>query len=364
MIIAGAMQGGGAAGVAAAGKGIDYTANTMLMEQAGEIQKLRDQRLSELRKGEMAYEQDLKRKPYQEAAADVDQYKAAPAYDEGTDSTRPKSPAEVRDYEKGAYKKRGLIEVAQQMDEHDRTRDLQTKLAQMTDERIREEGQLNREQQLQLHRERMAELHKQAKNQGLSVQQTDQGLVVVNASTGTSTVLKGEDGKPLKPAKDADSLAIIKSIGDLAKSMETTNPDMAKKLGDIAIGVLSGKLGQDLGPKPTEDDIKGLQQRASNPQAVAFFESKYGKGSAAKYVPQVAAGPRATAPAAPAVATASSNAPAQPRDVDPVAAAQLRREAEMRGEYDKGEQARRERASEHDREFRDNIERTRLRSEM
>lgn len=309
-IVGGAMQGVGVGGNQFAG----FMEKSQLQQEAAQIQQMRDERLSELRKGEMSYEQDLKRKPYIEAAGAVDKFKATPAYDDATDSARPRSPAEVRDYEKGEYKKRGLIETAMTMDEHDRTRDLSRDLAHMTDERIREEGQLNREQQLTLHRERMAEIKGQAKNAGLSVQQTEQGLAIVNASTKEVTLLKDPtDGKPLKGAKQEDSLAVIKSIGELAKSMETTNPEMAKKLGDIAIGVLSGKLGKDVGPQPTDDDIKGLRDRAANPQAVAFFESKYGKGAAAKFLPKAAA--PAPRPAAPAAAAAASSSGAQERSV-------------------------------------------------
>lgn len=307
-IIGGAMQGAGVAGMALASKAGDYLEKSTLQQQMAEIEALRDQRLSELRKGEMAYGEELKRKPGIEAAADVDKFKATPAYDEGGDTVRPRSPAEVRDYEKGALKKRGLIAESMQMDEHDRTRDLSRELAKMTDDRIREEAQLNREQQLTLHRERMAEIKGQAKNAGLSVQQTDQGLAVVNASTKEVTLLKDEDGKPLKGAKQDDSLAIIKSIGELAKSMETTNPKMAEQLGQIALSVMSKKLGQDVGPQPTDDDIKGLRERSTNPQAVAFFDSKYGKGASEKYLPKKAAAP--ARPAAPATAPSSpSGAP-------------------------------------------------------
>lgn len=358
-IIGGAMQGAGYAGMALASKAGDYLEHSQLQKEMADIQALRDQRLSEIRKSEMAYGEQLKRQPAIEAAADVDKFKSTPAYDEGADTARPKSEAEVRDYEKGALKKRGLIGEAMQMDEHDRTRDLSRELAKLTDERIREEGQLNRDQQLTLHRERMAEIKGQAKNAGLSVQQTDQGLAVVNASTKEVTLLKDDEGKPLKGAKQDDSLAIIKSIGELAKAMETTNPKMAEQLGQIALNVMSKKLGQDVGPQPTDDDVKGLRDRASNPQAVSFFESKYGKGSAARYL--------GAAPAAKPAPASAAAAPAQPgpaREVDPVQAARLKREAEMRTDYDRQQAERNKKDDAYQQEFRDNLTRTNLRSGM
>jgi hypothetical protein len=84
--------------------------------------------------------------------------------------------------------------------------------------------------------------------------------------------------------------------------METTNPEMAKRLGDVALGILENKTGRDLGPKPTEADIAGLKQRAGNKAAVDFFDGKFGKGAAARYLD--AGSPAAPKPASPAAAPA------------------------------------------------------------
>lgn len=312
-LIAGAMAGGGEGLMRAGAQYGDYLSKSTLQSEAAEIMKERDARLSELRKGEMTFDQDLKRKPFIEAAAEVDQAKGGTVDADMMGTQRPRNAAEMREVEKGAYKKRGLINEAMAMEGQDITReeagkgrDLQRELSRLADERIRSEGQLNREQQLQLHRERMAEIKSQAKNVGLSVQATEQGLAIVNASDKSITVLKDEDGNPIRAAKQEDSIAVVKAIGELAKSMETTNPEMAKRLGDLAIGVLSTKTGRDLSPQPTDADVAGLRQRSKNKAAVDFFESKFGKGSAAKYLESSAPAapqpsPGASAPAAPAM---------------------------------------------------------------
>jgi hypothetical protein len=53
---------------------------------------------------------------------------------------------------------------------------------------------------------------------------------------------------------------------------------------------------------PSAADIEGLRKRAGDPNAVAFFESKFGQGSASKYAPQQQAKPQqSAAPKAPSI---------------------------------------------------------------
>src|SRR5574341_2382855 len=89
-IIAGAMQGAGM-GISQAGELLGgYAVRSLLQEQAAEIEKLRDARLSELKKGEIQFAKDVETKQAIEAGKAAEQAAGTPAYDEGADTARPR----------------------------------------------------------------------------------------------------------------------------------------------------------------------------------------------------------------------------------------------------------------------------------
>lgn len=136
-ILSGAMEGGGRALQNVGEQGMRHVSASILQEQAAEIQRMREERLAEIRKGEIQFAEELRRAPAKAAAEEIDQKLAKPAYDEGSDSVRPHSPAEQAEVREGAYRRQGLVGEAQQerQTEMQRQRDLDARSDREADNR-------------------------------------------------------------------------------------------------------------------------------------------------------------------------------------------------------------------------------------
>lgn len=297
-IISGALQGLSEGAM----KGMDFYMKSMLQEQAEKAMMSRDERLAALRESADVRAEDRKREPYKQAAAAAEELVGSAVADRnpvavddnGNAMPRaPLAPGEEQRIRAGAYERAGLPEVASTMrqegmraeesdkdrlfrsEESEKTRSSQEKLATMTNERIKEEGRLTREQQLQLHKERMSEMQAQFRNAGLSVQSTQDGIAVVDAKNKSVTLLKGPDGKPLKTMRDEDSLKMLGALGSLAKAAtDAGDMDSAKLYLGIAGSMINKKTGGE--NKPSEADLAKLRANSGNPAYAKAFEEKFG----------------------------------------------------------------------------------------
>ena len=264
-ILAGALGGLGEAAIGAGRQLGDYASRSAIQAEQAEIQKMRDATL-ERYASEREVRQDLR--------ADTRLEKTL-----GATASEGKL---------GREHSTGLATMTDTRirEEGTATREQQMKLAQMTNNRISAESKLGREQQLQMHNERMAEMKEQFKNQGLSIQSTTSGIVIVDAKNKTSTPILDAEGKPLKTLGQDDSFKVLGALGNLAKAAADAGDTATSKMYlDLAANVLKGKEGTGSGKStPTPEDIEGLKKRSKDPGAVKFFESKYGAGSAATHL--------------------------------------------------------------------------------
>jgi hypothetical protein len=158
----------------------------------------------------------------------------------------------------------------------------------------------------------------------------------------------------------------LKAI-DKAEADGTGNPSalaaQRTRVNGQLLAVLSGDINKAFAQpaaEPSPGDLDILKRNSKNPQAVQLFEQKFGSGSAARHL-QAAGTSSSGASTAPGAGLLNSQTPAAP-SADMTA--QQRREAEMRAQYDREQEAKRAAGNAHQKEFQDNIERTRLRSEM
>ena len=110
------------------------------------------------------------------------------------------------------------------------------------------------------------------KNSGLSVQQTDQGMVIINARNPEqpAVVLKGPDGKPLQSLKD--NSAVFTSLASMAKTaMDTGDMERAKQYLDAGAQLIQGRLGNQQQP----------QQQGGRPPLSVFGGAKPAPSAAA-----------------------------------------------------------------------------------
>lgn len=200
----------------------------------------------------------------------------------------------------------------QQASEGAASRQLSRDLATQTDTRIREEGSATRQLQRDLAQaQESAADRRHGASIGLQRAQLDATLNQVQlipqadgtfqrvrkdgTSMGTLTDLAGN---PITGPKDVSASAKIlidgnnKIIAALAKDLsDAVTPDSRKALQDQMTSLqnenkrlLGMTTDNSQGSQPSEGDIAGLRARASNPQAIAAFEARYGAGSSAKYL--------------------------------------------------------------------------------
>lgn len=128
--------------------------------------------------------------------------------------------------------------------ENKATRDQALELAEMTNDRITSDGRLTREQQSQNHTERMAQMKDALKNQGLSLSYSKEGLQIIDAKTGTATLVTGADGKPVHQLKEDDSFNLITALTKAAENeINAGNLVAAKKYNTIVAQMLEVKAG-------------------------------------------------------------------------------------------------------------------------
>lgn len=318
-IVASAIGGAGE-GVAEAGRALlGYAVKSKLQEDAGEIQRLRDERLAEMDKAKegrlfdqqkqiAAYQDELRRKPGMQAATEIDTETSKPSYDEGTDSVRPRTPGERAGIEEKAYRKQGMISEAMQV-------------RQTEQQRVeRQEGHaVQREQMAATERYHNASLAIQAAAEGRMKKGSDLDAQIKEITLGNLkeveslrkefTATQDPERKKqitetiqLLTGKDNDQYVPVPDGFD-----QVTGKPNSYKIFDKKRGTFLDPQAGGGGAQPSADDIAGLQKRAGNPQAIAFFESKFGKGAASKYLPQ-----EQPKPAAPAAAAAAPNSPPAP----------------------------------------------------
>lgn len=133
-IISGAMSGLGE-GMSTAGRMLgEHTSRSILQEEAAQIMKLRDDRLSEIRKGEIKYEDELRRAPAKRAAEKIDAAQSG-FVDDLSGTARQRTAPEMAQAEEAAYRGEGLVHEAMQVRglEQQRQRDVNTQLDKTAD---------------------------------------------------------------------------------------------------------------------------------------------------------------------------------------------------------------------------------------
>lgn len=312
-ILAGAMSGAGE-GLMKVG---EHFSRSILQKEQQEAQRLRDERLAELRRGEMQYAEELRRAPAKAAAADIEKAKTG-MVDDLSGTVRTRTPAEMAEAEESAFRKQGLVSEAMQVrqiegqreernqrmldrsadnaradraeDRAGRLADLQARTFDITAKGADLERQI-KEITLK-NAKRLDELREEFSKATPERQKTIQEEV---------RILTGKDNDNFLPVPLKDEFGNVTGY----------------KIFDKRRGVWADEQGGGGGAQPTEADIAGLKSRASNPSAVQFFEAKFGQGSAAKYLDAAKADKPKPAPAA-APKTAASTRPAarDQRDYD------------------------------------------------
>lgn len=283
-IIAGAMSGGGEA-LGHVGKQLgEHTSRSILQKELAEISKARDERLSELRRGELEFAEDLRRAPARAAAKEIDAARTG-VVDDLSGTMRTRTPSEMAEVEEGAYRKQGLVQEAMQVRtlEQQRSRDNDTKLSRARDDE-------RADAQLQLSRDTFdvnakgASLERQIKQITLDNAKRVDELRKEFAGATPERKLEIQEEVQLLSGKSHEKflpVAIKDETGAITgyQIFDTTRGRWVDQPG----GAGGGKA-------PTAADIEGLVARAKDPKAVKFFEEKFGQGAAARYLPKAEAG--------------------------------------------------------------------------
>lgn len=267
-LIAGAMSGfGEAAGHVGRQLG-EHTSRSILQQELAAIARARDERLDELR-----------RAPGMAAAADIEAARTG-VVDDLSGTARPRTPAEMAEVEEGAYRKQGLVQEAMQVRslEQQRGRDTDARLGRARDDERADE-------QLQISRDTFdinakgANLERQIKELALANAQRVEKLRTEFASASPEHKLQITEEVQLLTGKDNDQYLPV-PIKDETGAI--TGYQIFDKRRGVWVEASPGAGGK----SPTAADIEGLVQRAKDPKALEFFESKFGKGSAARFLQQ------------------------------------------------------------------------------
>lgn len=287
--MAGAMEGAGRSAAPLA----NYASHSQLQKEAEDAQALRDARLSEIRKGEIQYAEDLKRKPYIEADAEANKKIAAGV---GTDANgapvNEVTDADARKIRQGAYRSKGLINEALQMEGQDLQREniditKQDRAERAIDRDLdRNERKLDRESR-ENHQNAMLKIQAAVEGRLAKGAELDNAIKQINVDNAKRVDSLRQEFKTAPKERQAaisEEISILTGK-DTDKFLPLpTKDDQGNVTGyqifDTKKGDFVEKKGATAAPSPA--DIEGLRSRAKNPQAVQFFESKYGKGSAAK----------------------------------------------------------------------------------
>lgn len=229
-IIKGAMAGLGEGLVKAGAMYGDYAAKSALQAEAAEITRLRDERLSELRKGEARYEADLRSEPGRLAQEEIERETSKPAYDAGADSVRPHSPAERAKIEETALRRRGLVQDAMSV----------------------------RQTEMQRERDMHARLDKEADNR-----REDERLAETKRHNQRVEVLQAAAEGRLKKMADMETaikqiaLDNAKRVRDLQTEFTTATPDRKKAINE-EIQLITGKDNDNYLPVPIKDELGAI----------------------------------------------------------------------------------------------------------
>lgn len=277
-ILAGAMAGGGAAAQTLANQGADYLVKSTLQGEAAAIQAARDERLAELRKGELQYADELRRKPAQDAAAEIEKAKGEHV-DDLSGTVRKRTRSEMADVEESAYRKQGLVTEAQGVrnTEMQRERDIDARLG-----RARDDERADRQ------------LDISAKNfditaKGAKLDHQIKQITLDNAKRVDELRKEFDKATPERKAQINEQLQVLTGKDNdwylPVPLKDETGAITGYKIFDRRRGVWVDDQGAG-GGTPTAADIEGLVRRANDPKAIEHFERKFGKGSAAKHLPQ------------------------------------------------------------------------------
>lgn len=265
-IISGAMSGGGEAALTGGRQIGEYLKSSALQKEAFDFQRERDQWLDE-----------LKRAPGKAAASDIQKARETPV-DDPSGTMRPRNASELATAEQDAYLRQGLVGEAMQSRqlEQQRERDNQAMLDRNADNN-RGERQLDLQRQQFDVTKKGADLDHQIKQfQLANVQRVEALKKEFGAATPERQKSITEEIQ-LITGKDNDNFLPVPFKDDMGNIVRYDIFD--KKRGEWVQPKPPGAAGA-----PSQADIEGLVQRASDPRAVTFFESKFGKGSAQKYL--------------------------------------------------------------------------------
>lgn len=341
-LIGNIMRSTGEEGTVLANKGADYLKDSAMQDQAAEIARMRDARLAELQKENMRYGEELRRQPGQAAAAEVDRENAKPAYDEGTDSVRPKTPQEKAAVEEGAYRRQGLVS------ESLRARELEQQRQGRVDEQTIQRERLQSEDK---YHNALLAIHQAAEGRLTKGSNLDNAIKEI----GLKNNKRVEDLRTefSKPDTAPDRKEAIKEEIQLLTGKDNdrylpvpTKDEMGNITGYQVFDTKAGRWKTDAGgpgAQPTTQHIEALRKRANDPAAVSAFEAQFGKGSAARFLPKqpgpapapapaaAPPAPRAEPPAAPAASSASPGDPGAALDAARSATAAARNKVQTYG---------------------------------
>lgn len=147
-ILSGAMYGGGQALANIGEQGFRLAGQHMLQQRAAEIQEARDARLAEIRRGDLEFAEELRRRPGKLAQEEIEA-KRAEFIDDPSGAMRRRNVGEMAEVRQAAYGRQGMVAEEMQAEglEQQRQRDIEAKLDRAEGRQLQREGMgLQREQ--------------------------------------------------------------------------------------------------------------------------------------------------------------------------------------------------------------------------